>query len=234
MMALVLGLVPLAACTDPGDPADASSTQTPVQSTSAGGTTMKEQIAATLESTSPTIADAVRAESTRVTPVDAAALAQWQIVDVLSRGDAHPQRWFMGVKDGGSEVVVLSGFPQRWSQVTEGARVTDAAEAEELATVHADATRDMRKGYTRVTSVDDIRFLPHPSDAESTRIESIRRDHGQRITGATATGDGPWTVTLWTVTDGDLVRHDVTVETGGGITDDSEVVAPDLPVPQAR
>lgn len=39
---------------------------------------------------------------------------------------------------------------------------------------------------------------------------------------------------LWTVTDGDLVRHDVEVATDGSITDTTEVVEEDLPVPRAR
>lgn len=192
---------------------------------------MKDQMATTLESTSPTIADALRADTTQVTPVDAAALTDWQVVDVLSRGGAHPQRWFMAVKAEGSEVVVLSGFPQRWAQIIEGASVGSAAEAEELARVYADATRDMTKGYARIDSVDDIRFVPSPSEEETTRIEDLRRDHDE-VAAASASGSGPWSVRLWTVTDGDLVRHDVEVATDGAITDTTEVVEADLPVPQ--
>lgn len=206
-------------------------TKTP-STTGTGGTDMKDQIATTLEDRSPHIANAVRAEHTTVTPVDATALGDWQVVDVLSRGAAHPQRWFMGVKGEGSDVVVLSGFPERWSRVVEGAQVTSADQAVELATVHADATRDMTKGYTRIESVDDIRFLPKPSPEQKDRIAAITRDHD--VTPAKATGQGPWEVRLWTVTDGDLVRHDVRVATDGSITDTPEAVERDLPVPVAR
>ena len=193
---------------------------------------MKDQIATALEDVSPSIARAVRADGTTATPVDAAALGDWQVVDVLSRGGAHPQRWFMGVKGEGSDVVVLSGVPERWSRVVEDAQVTSADQAVELATVHADATRDMTKGYTRIEAVDDIRLLPKLSPEQTDRIAAITRDHD--IAPAKATGQGPWEVQLWTVTDGDLVRHDVRVATDGSITDTPEVVERDLPVPIAR
>lgn len=231
MLTLSVALMPLAACADPGD-ATGTTTSTTTAHTTAGDTDMKDQMATTLEGTSPTIADALRADTTQVTPVDAAALSGWRVVDVLPRGGAHPQRWFMGVKDEGREVVVLSGFPQRWAQVADGARVTSADQAEELAGVYADATRDMRTGYARIDSVDDIRFVPSPSQAESDRIEALRRKHTE-IAAASATGDGPWTVRLWSVTDGDLVRHDLEVATDGTIADTTQVVEADLPVPEA-
>lgn len=193
---------------------------------------MKDQIGTALEDMSPSIARPVRADGTTATPVDAAALGDWQVVDVLSREGAHPQRWFMGVKGEGSEVVVLSGFPERWSRVAEGAQVTSGDQAVELATVRADATRDMTKGYTRIEAVDDIRFLPKHSPEQTDRIAAITRDHD--VTLARATGQGPWEVRLWTVTDGDLVRHDVRVATDGSITDTPEVVERGLPVPVAR
>ncbi|MBA4086066.1 MAG: hypothetical protein C0493_14265 [Kytococcus sp.] len=231
MTAAALCLVPVSACA--GDTTtDPSTTQAPTRSTTTGGKDMQEEIATTLEATSPTIARAVRADTTSISPIEAAALGDWQVVDVLPSGGGHPQRWFMGIKDSGREVVVLSGFPERWEQVIEGARVTSADEAEELAAVHADATRDMTKGYARLSSVDDIRFVPTPSEEETARIEAVRRDHADDISAATVTGDGPWIVELWTVTDGDLVRHDVTVGTDGAITDATEVVEADLPVPE--
>jgi hypothetical protein len=229
MLVLAIGLMPLAACAAPDGPT--STTSSTPHTTTAGDPDMKDQMATTLEDTSPTIADALRADTTQVMPVGAAALADWQVVDVLPRGGGHPQRWFMAVKDEGREVVVLSGFPQRWAQIIEGASVTSAAQAEELAGVYADATRDMRTGYSRIDSVDGIRFLPSPSEEEATRIETLRREHDE-VAAASASGDGPWTVRLWTVTDGDLVRHDVEVATDGAITDTIEVVEEDLPVPQ--
>ncbi|QBF47360.1 hypothetical protein [Janibacter limosus] len=229
MLALAVGLMPLAACADPGG--TTSTTSTSHTTATAGDPDMKDQMATTLEGTSPTIADALRSDTTTITPVATAALSDWQVVDVLPRGGAHPQRWFMGVKDEGREVVVLSGFPQRWAQVADGARVTSADQAEELAGVYADATRDMSRGYARIESVDDMRFVPSPSQAESDRIDALRRERTE-IAAANASGDGPWTVRLWTVTDGDLVRHDVEVATDGAITDTTQVVEADLPVPQ--
>lgn len=230
VLVMTIALVPLAACAGPDG--STASTSTPAHTTTAGGTDMKDQMATTLEGTSPTIADALRADTTRVTPVDAAALSNWRVVDVLARGRSHPQRWYMGVKDEGREVVVLSGFPQRWTEVLADARVTSAAQAEQLAGVYADATRDMRTGYRRVDSVDEIRFVPSPTEDESSRIEALRRDHRDDVAAARASGAGPWTVRLWTVTGGDLVRHDVEVTSDGAITDTTEVVEADLPVPE--
>lgn len=143
-------------------------------------------------------------------------LGEWQLIDVLWRGPAHPQRWFMGVRDGGARVVILSGHPDRWEQVLDGTEIADATGAVRLAVAHADATRDMARGFARVESVEEIRFLRTPPPDAVPVIEQIKETHARRLHPPRATGDGPWTVELWTVTDVPTVE------------------APNLPVPQAR
>lgn len=195
---------------------------------------MLDAIAAGLDERNPGIAMMIRSSHTRATPVAAEALGPWQVVDVTHNGTAHPQRWFVGHEPTTGETCVLSGHPEHWARVTEGAQVRDAAQAAELAGVHSDATRDMGRGYAPLGSVDDIRWLPHPTDAQRERISALTAGVGEDIAVPTATGDGPWEVRLWTVTDGDLVRHDVVVGTDGSVSDRPVVVEADLPVPQAR
>lgn len=195
---------------------------------------MLDAIAAGLDERNPGIATMIRSSHTRATPVPVEALGPWQVVDVTHDGTAHPLRWFLGHEPTTGETCVLSGHQEHWAQVIEGAQVRDAAQAAELAGVHSDATRDMGLGYTRLGSVDDIRWLPHPTDTQRERIAALTRDLARVITAPTATGGGPWEVTLWTVTDGDLLRHDVVVQTDGSVTDRLVVVEANLPVPQAR
>ena len=90
------------------------------------------------------------------------------------------------------------------------------------------------KGFS---SGGDIREMAGSTQSRETvrhMAHNLTAGVGEDIAVPTATGDGPWEVRLWTVTDGDLVRHDVVVGTDGSVSDRPVVVEADLPVPQAR
>lgn len=178
------------------------------------------------------LASVVDDDATTVTPVDVAALSGWRLLDVVWRGPGHPARWFVAVD--GTRSLVLSGHPERWTEITDGARVTTSDEALELAAVHADATRDMSRGYQRLSSIDDIRLRPRLSEEQQGLVDRVRRDLGDRVAPASAVGDGPWQVTLWVRVDGSLERREVEVAGDGTTTVTSVVAAEGLPVPIAR
>lgn len=179
----------------------------------------------------PLLASVVTDAMTTIDTVPARALRGWRLLDVLWRGSSHPARWVVAVGDG--RAVVLSAHPERWAEVIDSARVTTADEALELAVAHDDSTRDTTRGHTRVESVEDIRFRSGPSAGDAA-ISEVTQGFRDRIGPARATGDGPWTVELWTVTDGSLVRHDVTVREDGSVEDAPTVEHEDLPVPIVR
>lgn len=180
----------------------------------------------------PLLASVVTAAETTITPVPLAALPDWRLLDVLWRGPSHPARWLLAVAH--DRAVVLTSHPERWEVLLEEATVGSADDAVELACVRADATRDMAKGYRRLSHIDDIRWRPHPSDDQRQRIEQVRAAFADRVAPASVVGDGPWTVTLWTLTDGSLVRHEVDVARDGSATETTVVAAEDLPVPVVR
>lgn len=225
----LVSLLTLASCgSDPGTTTSSATDASGPSATSSAtkvGATMRDEIAQNLEGPSPSIAAAVRDESTTITEVPATALGAWQIVDVSSDTVPHGRRWFMAVRGDGTEVVVLSGFPERWSRVLEGASVGIADEAVQLAQAYSDAVRDMTQTYRRVESVDDIPFTP---SAEEDVIDRLRTT--LRVGPPEVKGDGPWTVVLWTVVESDLVRHELSVDRDGAIEDDESVAESGLPV----
>lgn len=170
--------------------------------------------------------------STTIASVPAAALGSWRILDVKHNGENHPLRWFIGVDPKITQVVVLSGFPERWSRVLDGASVTDAGRAVELAVVHSEATRSMTKTHYRVESVDQIPFTKHPKAASAARIAEVKLSHRKRIRPpAPVLDERGWTLELWTVNNQDLNRHTVTVGRDGSIIDEAVTELSDLPTP---
>lgn len=208
-----------------GDSGDGSGASTSV--TADDG---RDEIAEALQDESPGIVSAVRDPSTTLTPVPVAALGRWRILDVEARSGPTPQRWYIALSDEG-EAVVLSGFPDRWASILDGAFVEDADEALELATVHADATRDMSIAYQRVDSFDEIRFVPSPDQKEQAEIDDLR-DRFDQIDAPEVTGSGPWTVRFWTVPGTALVRQDLVVSPDGSVLVRSARFVTGLPVPQ--
>lgn len=170
--------------------------------------------------------------STTIAPVPAAALGSWRILDVQHNGENHPQRWYIGVDQKITRVVVLSGFPERWPQVLEGASVADAGRAVELAVVHSEATRSMARTHYRVESVDQIPFIKKPGIADAARIREVRQSHRKLIgPPAPELDERGWTLELWTVNNQDLNRHTVTVGRDGSIIDEAVTQLSDLPTP---
>lgn len=180
----------------------------------------------------PMLASVITDARTRLRPVPVAALRGWRLLDVVWRGASHPARWFVAVADDG-RVVVLSGHPERWAQI-DGTRVGSADEALELATARADATRDMAKGWRLLTSADDLRLRPATGADARQRVDEAKEQVRALVEPPRVSGEGPWQVRLWSVTDGDLVLHEVAVAPDGAVTERTGVELAGLPVPIAR
>lgn len=167
--------------------------------------------------------------ATDVKPLAFDTLPQWQIVDVSYTGVSHPQRWFLAVtRDGDPEVVVLSGSPQRWKQITAGATVDSAAAAELVAKMWFDWTRSMATLGYRVESVDDIRWASR-SSAEVERVKKrIAGRHPLNAPKAVRSG-ADWRLTLWTMDNQTLIEHTLAVSAAAVVTDRAVEREEDLP-----
>ncbi|HEU4546889.1 MAG TPA: hypothetical protein VFR88_11410, partial [Microlunatus sp.] len=82
---------------------------------------------------------------------------------------------------------------------------------------------------------DDIRWLPTLTADQQEARDAVISSYGDRIGPAKATqSSAGWTVETWMISGADLVRHETTIDTGGTVTDKTETVATDLPVPASR
>ena len=173
--------------------------------------------------------EALSDSSTDVKPIDADFLPQWQIVDVSYNGASHPLRWFLAVtRDGDPRVVVLSGFPERWKQITEGAVVESAGEAEAIAKMWFDTTRSMATLGYRVEAVDDIKWASKPAPEVERAKKQLARSHAISAPRAERKGTG-WQLILWTMDNQTLLEHTVTVSSEGHVTDKAVTREEDLP-----
>ena len=193
-------------------------------------TTSASDIAAALDD--PFLASVADDTRTRVTPVHLPGGGAWQLHDIIWRGPHHPHRWLVATRD--DRAVRLDGHPELWDAVLEDTRIDSPDDAIALACARADVTRDLSIGHRRLEHADDARFVRARSDEVATRIAQARELLTAHVAPPSVTGEGPWTVTLWTLTGRALVRRDVQVDVDGSAAETTTVVADDLPVPVAR
>lgn len=180
----------------------------------------------------PLLASVITSDDTTLTPIPVSALPGWRLLDVLWRGPAHPQRWLVAVA--ADRVLVLTGGSEPWDQLTEGAKVTTAAAAIEVATLRATAVHPPGARPVVLRQVDDIRWLPQPGSEQRSDVARARADLADRISPPGAIGEGPWTVTLWVRVGDTVERHEVQVDHDGTTTATVAVAARSLPVPVSR
>ncbi|CAM3910421.1 hypothetical protein JAAN108728_01705 [Janibacter anophelis] len=178
-----------------------------------------------------TIARVIDEQPTEAQVLDLPALEGWRLAEVRATGE-RPHAWVVGYRTSGDpSTVVLTGNPDRWSQVTAGASVEDEAGAIAVARAWYDATRRTDELWYRAESVDDIDWQPVVDEEAVARLQEEYRD---TLTAPTATRDGDgWTVTLWSVQQRDLVRHDLRIGADASVHDEAETVEQAMPVSEA-
>jgi hypothetical protein len=228
--ALIVGIallvvVALTACSPAGSEPETSGTSTP--------TDVRARLVAGLQGTSPTKARLVEQGETSLTPVAAAWLPGWQILDVQNNTAPHPQRFFVALPDSG-RAEVLSEQPNTFSTVLvdAGVRIDSADLAAEVGGVFLDVTRDFRSYAYRINRIDDIAWVPRPSAAEQAARNKLIETYGSEIEPPHAVeSDEGWLVTVWMVQGRDLVIHDLGIASATPITDQVQTVEEDIPVP---
>lgn len=227
----------LSACTPGAGP---TSSPSPTSTSSAVATPdasdVRGRLALGLRDISPVSSRLVSDPQTTLDPVPASWLTGWQILDVQNLTGTHPRRFYAALADD-NRVLVLTGQPASFSTLlTEsGGPVATAAVAAEVASVFLDSTRAFVTYSYRIESVDDIAWRP-TLDAEQQRArDEVVSTYGTQIAPAQAKqASSGWTVSVWTVSDTDLVRHQVRIGSDRTVTDTTETLASDLPVPASR
>jgi len=198
--------------------------------TTTQGGDMRSALAAGLRDTSPVLSALVAKPTTTLAEAPLPGASGWKVVDITSPVPPHPQRAFVGLHESG-RTVLLSGRPDGFASVTQGLEVADAGDAVTLATTYIDATRSMSTLGYRVEKPADVRWRP-TLDAEQAKVrDAFLAEQGEQLAAPRAKAvDGGWTVTVWTITGSQLVRHDLTVRADGTVTDVTAVAADKLPV----
>jgi hypothetical protein len=237
-LAAVTALFVLPACTPEQTPPTSPPSATPGNSvtSSPDASDTRGRLATGLQGSSPANARLVSDAKTTLTPVEAPWLTGWQILDVQNQTPPHPRRIFAALSETG-EAVVLSGQPQAFSTMMTkaGVEVGSADVAAQVATVFLDSTRTFTTLAYRIDTAEDIRWRPSLTAEEQKTRDSIVSSYGDRIAPAKAEqSPAGWTVESWMISGADLVRHETTVASDGTVTDKTETVASDLPVPASR
>jgi hypothetical protein len=228
----------LSGCTPQGPSSPPSSSTSPSSSMTSAPDPgdVRGRLAAGLRDTSPANARLVSDAKTKLAPVSASWLTRWRIFDVTNQTPPHPRRIYAALSDDG-RAVVLSGQPAAFSTMLTdaGVSVASAAVASEVAAVFLDSTRDFVAYAYRIDGVDDIRWRPTLTAEQQRARDGIVSAYGDRVAPAEVKqASSGWTVSVWTVSDTDLVRHEVSIGADGSVTDKTETVASDLPVPASR
>jgi hypothetical protein len=194
---------------------------------------VRGRLASALQGSSPAYAKLVENPKTKLTPVDAAWLKGWQILDVANNVPPHPQRFYAALSDD-SRAEVLSGRPDAFSAVlfdADGA-IYSADVAADVGALFLDATRDFRTYAYRIDSVEDIKWRPTLTSDEQAARDGLVKSYRSKVKPPQVadSGDG-WQVTIWMVQGRDLVKHEVGLASGIAVTDETETLEQDIPVP---
>jgi hypothetical protein len=223
----------LTACGPGGSEPEATPSATAGPSVTSSPSDLRGRLVAGLQGTSPANARLVENAKTTLTPVAADWLSGWQILDVQNQTPPRPKRFFVALSDTG-RAEVLSGRPDAMSAVLTdaGVKIDSADRAAEVAGTFLDVTRDFRVFAYRVDGVDDIKWMPRPGAAEQARRDALVKDYQDKIEPpkVAESGDG-WQVTVWMVQGRDLTSHDLGLASGVAVTDKTETVEQDIPVP---
>lgn len=223
----------LTACGPGGPDPGATPSTTTGPSVTSSPSDVRGRLASALQGSSPAYAKLVENTQTALTPVEADWLPGWQILDVVNQAPPHPQRFFVALSDQG-RAEVLSGRPDAMSAVLTdaGVAIDSSARAAAVAATFLDVTRDFKAFGYRVDSVDDIKWLPRPSTDEQARRDALVKEYRSKVEPpqVAESGDG-WQVTVWMVQGRDLVTHDLGLATATAVTDQTETVEKDIPVP---
>ncbi|MFF5323709.1 hypothetical protein ACFY2Y_08250 [Janibacter hoylei] len=160
--------------------------------------------------------------------LDLPQVPDWRLAEVRATGERPFTTVVAYPPEGDPRTLVLTGNPDSWRQITTGGRVEDAAGALAVARAWYDSIRRTDQLWYRVESVDDIDWQPVVDEDEVTRLKEAYRG---RITApeATRSGDG-WSVALWTIEQGDLLRHELTIGTDATVDDSAETLEKKVPV----
>jgi hypothetical protein len=223
----------LSACAPDRPETSSTPSATAAPSVTSSPDSLRNRLATALRTTSPANASLVEKPQTTLAPVTAEWLRDWQIIDVQNSAPPHPRRFYAALSsDGRAEV--LSGKPEAFSAmlVGAGARVDSAEVASNIGEVFLDSTRDFRVFSYRVDRVEDIRWRPRLTSADEAARDEVLRTYRSQVKPAQTVqaGEG-WQVTVWMVHGKDLVRHKVTIASDAAVTDETEKVVTDLPVP---
>ncbi len=231
---LVAALLVLAAggCTSDGSASDPSASPGTTTGTTQEDAGVREKLAAGLADLSPVKASLVGAAETTVTPVEATWLHGWQVFDVYSRTQYHPQRFYAALSDDGT-ALLLSGKPDAFNQMVRNGAVVvdDASLATDVATFYLDTTRAFDVYSYRISAMSEVQWRPNLDATQAQQRAQLEAQYDALVQPPAAEPSGTgWTVTAWTVDGATLVDHSLAVAADGTVKDSPDVVATDLPV----
>lgn len=193
---------------------------------------MRTRLVTALTPAAPRIAALIEDPFTTLTVIPLPWLSAWTVVDAQNITPPHGQRYLLALSDDDA-AEVLTGKPDAFNYVVKGSATVSSDEtATSIATSFVDLTRAFDVWSYRVESVDDIEWLPKLNASEVAERDKIVADNRAKIAppAARQAANG-WTVTVWTVTGLNLIRHDLTIAADGTVTDARTEVVAGMPVP---
>jgi hypothetical protein len=192
---------------------------------------LREAISASLREQGYAEQANITQDDARLTPVEAAFLRSWRILEVEKSYD-HPVLFYVGFD--GERALLLTDRPAAFNDMTaaDGTRVDDTATAEHVARVYLHTTRPTNALTYVVDNVDQIMFRPGLSAEEAQWRDKIVQRYGPVVRPPAASQHGDaFTVTAYVVQEETLQERTVTVSGSGGVDEQSHTLEDRLPTP---
>jgi hypothetical protein len=231
-LGIVCCAILIAGCDDQGEskqpvPAARSSVAPPQK----GVVSEKEKLAALVEPTDKESAARIRAERSKVEPVATPFFTGGAIDKVTYFLPSHPIVFTVG--QAGDFTVHLAANPSGYIELAQRAGLKLETDEARLAyvTTFLETTRSFADRFEILNDVSQIKPRPTLTADKAKAFEATREAHKSTVRPPAIAGSGPWTATVFALRGQDLVRVDVTLESGGQLRAQDSALAKDLLIP---
>jgi hypothetical protein len=192
----------------------------------------RSALATALADTEPEVTRWLDDPATTLQPYPAPFLARFAIGLVLYHTPYHVLGLYVAHAPG-APAYILSDEPQNFvaAALADPVNLETAEHAQAYATAYLETTRPSDELLYVVGSVDALRFVTIPNEAEQQHITALKQKYATVITppAARRAGDA-WQVTVFAVRQQALERHVLRVTPFGSIEMKSEILEGGLPV----
>ena len=191
----------------------------------------KSALVKLIESVSPSFAQKMQKEPTKITPYPADFLRRGEVLHIACNGPYGPSLMTVGYL-APDFIVSLGSNPEGFYQLAaRGGLVLDTPERRaRYVKTFLDTTKELHKRTQFLDKFPDLRKTPQTTPEELKRYQALKEQYDSLIRPLSLAPQPPWQGRTYALVIWDLVQYDVTLAADGKVTIATAVVEKTLPL----